>query len=131
MSDGATDADLEAVEQALGLRLTAKHRELLTIENGSERWYGDCFLMMFSTSGIIDSTRLVEGHPGFLAFASDGSREIIGLDRRRDPSPVVMIDTTSAGWHAALFRADSLEDFTSRLENGEGLRWDAPHKGDA
>ena len=131
MTGGATEADFAAVEQALGVQLIAKHRELLAVENGWQRWYGECLLMMSSTSGVIESTRLVERHPGFLAFASDGSREIIGLDTRRDPPPVVMIDITSAGWQDALFQADSLDEFMERLGRNEDFRWDLPYEGDA
>ena len=131
MPGGATEADFAAVEQTLGVQLIAKHRELLAVENGWQRWYGECFLMMSSTNGVIESTQLVERHPGFLGFASDGSREIIGLDMRRDPQPVVMIDITSAGWQDAMFQADSLEDFMERLRTGEGLRWDVPYEGHA
>ena len=129
MSGGATDADFAAVEQALGVQLIAKHRELLAVENGWQRWYGECFLMMFSTTGVIESTQLVERHPGFLALASDGSREIVGLDMRRDPAPVVTIHITSAGWQDAVFQADSLDDFMDRLGKGEDLRWDVPYEG--
>jgi hypothetical protein len=128
---GATDADFAAVEQALGVRLTAHHRALLTAENGWERWYGECFLMMFSTSGVIESTRLVERHPGFLAVASDGSREIIGLDMRRDTPPVVMIDITSSGWGDALLQAESLLEFMALRERHEDLRFDVPYTGSA
>lgn len=124
---GATEDDLRAVEEALGVGLPAECRALLSEQNGWERWYGQVFLMVYSTDGLVEVNRQIDNHPGFLAFASDGSRELIGFDLRCDPSPIVMIDITSAGWEEALFQAESLAEFMDQRSRGEDLRWDQPH----
>jgi hypothetical protein len=102
VSPGATKTELDAAEAALGQPLLAEHRALLAKENGSEHWYGDVFLMIYATESLVAVNREIERHPGFLAFASDGSRELIGFDTRATPPPVVMIDITSGGWEEAL-----------------------------
>jgi ApeA N-terminal domain 1/Apea-like HEPN len=120
MAEGATEADFAAVEGALGVALIADHRALLAAENGWQRRHGECFLSVFSTSGVIESTQLVERHPGFLSTASDRSREIIGLDMRRDPPPDVMIDIASAGCEDALFQERVKQLRTARSERSGG-----------
>jgi hypothetical protein len=128
VTDGATSADFEVVEEALGVRLLADHRTLLADENGWERSFGDCFLMVYSTEALVGVNREIERHPGFVAFASDGSRELIGFDMRSPSPPVVMIDITSAGWDEALFQAASLTDFMQQRASGEDFRWDEPYR---
>lgn len=128
MTGGASPTDLHAVEAALGLPLSVEHRALLSTENGGEHWYGDVFLMIYGTDSLVDVNREIERHPGFLAFASDGSREIIGYDTRVAPSPVVMIDITSAGWDDALYQAASLNEFMHQRLSGEDFRWDQPYR---
>lgn len=74
--------------------------------------------MIYGTESLVVVNAQIEGHPGFLAFGSDGSREVIGLDMRRTPPPVVMIDITSAGWDEALYQAPSLTDFMRHRTSG-------------
>lgn len=125
---GASEADFARVESALGVQLTTEHRELLVVENGWERWYGDCFLMVYGTDALVAVNRQVEGHPGLLVFASDGSRELVGLDMRVGSPPVVMIDITSAGWEEAMFQAESLAEFLAQRARHEDFRWDVPYQ---
>lgn len=125
---GATEDELAAVETALGRPLAAEHRLLLAIENGSEGWHGDLFLIIYGTSSIIAVNAEIERHPGFVVLGSDGSRELIGFDMRADLPPVVMIDITSEGWDAALFQAPTLADFMRQRANGEDLKWDQPYR---
>jgi len=128
MGAGASEVDLARVESALGVQLTPEHRELLVAENGWERCFGNCFLTVYGTDDLVAVNREVEGHPGFLAIASDGSRELIGFDMRVDTPPVVMIDITSAGWDEALFQADSLSEFLEQRARHEDLRWEVPYQ---
>lgn len=128
MAPGASEAQLKAVEAALGVRLTTEHRALLVEANGREQWYGDVFLMIYGTDSLVAVNREIERHPGFLAFASDGSRELIGFDMRTTASPIVMIDVTSGGWDEALFQADSLVEFMNQRARGEELRWEQPYQ---
>jgi hypothetical protein len=97
-------------------------------ENGAERRYAGVFVMIYGTDELAAINLEIEGHPGFVAFGSDGSRELLGLDTRRTPAPVVMIDITSSGWSEAVYQADSLAAFLNQLASGQGLRWDTPYE---
>lgn len=130
MVDGASDAELDAVGSSLGVELPAELRGLLRSADGFEAWYGDVFLKVYGAEDLIAVNAEVEGHPGFLAFASDGSRELIGFDLRRSPPPIVMIDITSEGWHEALLQARSLAEFMERRGRGEPLDWTTPYEPD-
>ena len=128
MSEGATENDIGTVERVLAVELPAEYRALLSVQNGWEQWYGEVFLMVYGTDALVGANQVIERHPGFLAFASDGSRELIGFDLRQRPSPVAMIDITSAGWGDALFQAESLDEFMAQRSRGEDLRWDQPYE---
>ena len=128
---GASEADLDAVESALGVRLPAALRELLGQTDGFEGWYGDVYLAVYGTDALVAVNLEIERHPGFLAFGSDGSRELIGLDLRRSPSPVVMIDITSSGWGEARFQAATLAAFMEQRAQGAALFWDVVYEPDS
>lgn len=128
VSEGASAEVLAGVEAALGVRLTAAHRALLRDQDGFGRWYGEVFLFVYGTEDVIAVNHEMTDHPGFLAFGSDGSRELIGFDLRAPDPPVVMIDITSAGWDAALYQAESLAAFMAQRERGEDFRWDRPYR---
>lgn len=84
--------------------------------------------MVYGTEDLVEVNRELERHSGFLAFGSDGSREIIGLDMRASSPPVVMISITSAAWEDALFQAESLSEFLEQRARHEDLRWDVPYE---
>ncbi len=127
MSDRASQDELRTVEQTLGVDLPEELRALLSAHNGWERWYGDTYVMVYGTNALVAVNQELERLPGFLAFGSDGSRELIGFDLRRHPSPVVMVDITAAGWGDALFQAESLAEFMDQRSRAEDLRWDQPY----
>lgn len=127
MAAGASESDIARAERRLGVRLVSDHRSLLSEEDGWERWYGDCLLMLYGTADLVAVNLNIERHPGFLAFGSDGSRELLGFDMRQAAPPVVMIDITSGGWDEALFQADSLGEFMAQRLRFEDLRWDTPY----
>jgi hypothetical protein len=128
MEPGTPGADFARVESVLGVRITAEHRALLAAANGWAKWYGDHYLMVYGTDELIAVNKAMENHAGFLAFASDGGRELIGLDMRVSTPPVVMIDITSAGWEEALFQAESLPEFMEQRARHEDFRWDTPYE---
>lgn len=128
MPTGATEVELDAVEDALDVRLTTEHRALLAEQNGFERWHGDVYLAIYGTESLVGVNRELERLPGFVAFGSDGARELIGFDLRASPPPVVMIDVTSAGWEEALYQAESLAEFMNQRARGEDFRWDEPYR---
>ena len=70
---GATAAQLQKVEEALGLQLPSELRTALTARNGSESWFGNCYLVQYDIDALVGVNQEIEHHPGFLAFASDGS----------------------------------------------------------
>ena len=128
MTTGANEAEIAEVERTLGSPLTPEHRQLLMQENGAERWYSDIFVMIYDTNGVTAVNQEIERHPGFVAFGSDGGGELLGLDTRRTPAPVVMINVASGGWSEAVFQADSLGAFFDQLASGQGLQWDTPYE---
>ena len=131
VATGATDQEISAAEQRLGVPFPAELRTLLREQAGSQHRLGDLSVMIHDIETIVRVNLEIERHPGFLAFASDGSREMIGLDLRAPTRPVVMVDITSAGWADALLQAPSLDDFLDRCRRGEPLRWDVPYVDEA
>jgi cell wall assembly regulator SMI1 len=127
MATGASEQEIDAAEQRLDVRFPADLRTFLRAQAGSTHRLGDSFVMIHDIETIVGVNLEIDGHPGFLAFASDGSREQIGLDLRAAFPPVVMIDITSAGWPDALVQAPSLGDFLDQRRRGEPLRWDVPY----
>jgi len=127
---GASEAELAAAEARLGVRFPAALRELLAAENGFQRWYGKVFVWVYDVATLVESTEMIEDHPGLLIFGTDGGRERFGVDLRRPEPPgppVVMVDITSEGWDEALAQAPSLADFLAQRERGEPLRHDSGH----
>jgi hypothetical protein len=94
---GATEVELDAIEDALDVRLTTEHRALLAEQNGFERWHGGVYLAIYGTESLVAVNRELERLPGIVAFGSDGARELIGFDLRASPPPVVMIDVPQRG----------------------------------
>src|SRR5690349_4890036 len=101
MATGASDHDLDATEQRLGVTLPIELRRLLLEHAGSQARVGESFLMIYDLDALVGVNQEIERHPGLLVFASDGSRELIGLDLRAGVPPVVMVDITSEGWDDA------------------------------
>lgn len=124
---GALEVELGAVETAMGIRLPVELRDSLLASNGSGEWFGEVFVELFDTKTLVAVNTEIEHHPGFLAFASDGSRELLGLDLRRQPPPVVMIDVTSPGWEEARWQAATYGEFMEQRRHHAPLRWDVRH----
>ncbi len=127
---GATPDRLDAAETAIGRPLPPELRVLLAADDGHEARYGEVFVSFYDTVTLVDVNVEIEDLSGFLAFASDGGRELIGLDTRRAPPPVVMLDITAAGWSDGLYQAPSLEAFLEQLHSDAPLRWDVPYRPD-
>jgi len=129
MPRGASDQEISAAEHRLGVTFPPELRALVAHQDGSEEWFGDTFVLMYSVAAMVDVNGEVDGHPGLLIFGSDGSRELIGLDLRVANHPVVMIDVTSRGWDEALLQAPSLHEFMAQRLRGEPLRWEDRYPG--
>lgn len=61
-------------------------------------------------------------HPGLLVIGTDGSREMIGLDLRKTPPPIVLVDISSSGWSDAFFQANSFSEFLKQVQD-RGFQW--------
>ncbi|NES27871.1 hypothetical protein GCE86_10110 [Micromonospora terminaliae] len=57
-------------------------------------------------------------HPGIAIIGGDGSRELLVLDLRREPAPVLLVDITSSGWDSAIRQADDVRQLIDRIEAG-------------
>ena len=104
---------------------------MLELSGGSELWFGQVCLVIFDADEVVAATREVRGHPGFVAFASDGGPMIFGYDARVATCPVVMIHPTSGGWHEALYQAASIAELLATRANGLPLRWDQRYEAEA
>lgn len=118
--------ELAVTESLIGVHFPEAHRRLLLEHDGWEITYGDTRLRFFGIEEIrstfqqrrdMDSPGLAD----FVAFAADGGRRLIGYDRRVDPSPVMMIDTTADNWSSAMLQGTSFDGFLGRMETGKGL----------
>jgi SMI1-KNR4 cell-wall len=123
----AREEQITVVEGLIGLQFPAEHRRLLLESDGWSTTYGGDTTVQFL--GIEDIRErymvLLRDGPaalqGFVPFASDGSRELIGYDRRVLPAPVVMLDTTAADWSSAKLQGSTFDGFVARLESGQNL----------
>ena len=127
MSD-QRDSDLLAdIENEFGLRLPAEYRDGLAADGrvvipgpqpGEDVW----LFSMAELSDINSAAGLPHRLPGLIIIGSDGSREMLALDARSDPSPVVLIDIVFSGWEDAIWQAPDLASFL-REHPQRGLRW--------
>jgi hypothetical protein len=60
--------------------------------------------------------------PGLVIIGTDGSRELLALDSRSQPSPVVLVDVVFTGWDDATWQAADLPTFLREYPQ-RGLRW--------
>ncbi|XVV17413.1 hypothetical protein ACQP2X_24440 [Actinoplanes sp. CA-131856] len=58
-------------------------------------------------------------HPGIAIIGGDGSREQLVLDLRKDPAPVLLLDTASAGWETGIRQTGDVGELIDRIESGE------------
>ncbi|GAA1416175.1 hypothetical protein ACFQZ4_48315 [Catellatospora coxensis] len=68
----------------------------------------------------------VGAHPGIAIIGGNGSREHLAIDLRKDDPPVLLVDAyASEGWADALVQANSVAEFTGRVEAGSfDFSWD-------
>lgn len=119
---------LTQIESEFGLRLPVEYREGLAADSrvvvagpqpGEEVW-------LFSVAELSDvnsAASLPDRLPGLIIIGSDGSREMLALDGRSDPSPVVLVDVVFSGWEDAIWQAPDLASFLREYPQ-RGLRWD-------
>lgn len=74
-------------------------------------WLGEQFVQL-------DPPTAADDNPGFAVIGGDGSRELLVLDLRQDPTPVLLVDITSERWADGARQADDVGDLIERVESG-------------
>lgn len=127
MSDPPDLSALARIEREPGVRLPAEYRnglaaaERLAIVGpgeGEEIW----LYPVPELPGINAAAELPGRLPGLVIIGTDGSREMLALHGRSDPSPVVLVDVVFSEWDNAIWQAPDLGAFL-REYSGRGLRW--------
>lgn len=127
MSDPRDLSALARLERELGVRLPAEYWNGLAADTrlvlagpgaGQEIW----LYPVPELSGINASAQLPKRLPGLVIIGTDGSREMLALDGRGEPSPVVLVDVVFSGWDDAIWQAPDLAAFLREYPE-RGLRW--------
>lgn len=128
MSDPRDLSPLARIEREFGVHLPAQYWNGLAADAqivvagphaGDEIW-------LFPVAELPDvnaAANLPQRLPGLIIIGTDGSREMVALDGRHDPSPVVLVDIVFAGWDDAIWQAPDLATFLLEYPQ-RGLRWD-------
>lgn len=129
--EAASPVEIRAAERQLGVVFPDDYREWLLSTNGTEAWFGEVFLMLYSLDDVVAVTRAAEPDerlPKYVAIGSDGGGESLAFDFRSSPPPVVMINHVSAGWHEGLPQAASFGAFMAQREAGKPFRWEDDYR---
>ncbi|MFD1372943.1 hypothetical protein [Actinoplanes sichuanensis] len=119
------EAEFAEADQGLGLPLPRAWRSYLQGESWFRRgWLTSETYIWLNTPremlGLHEAwAEATDAHPGMAIIGGDGSREQLVLDLRKDPAPVLLLDTTSAGWETGIPQAGDIGRFIDRLESGE------------
>jgi hypothetical protein len=122
----ATDEQLAALEKELGTRLPEELRAFLLHADGANGWFAEFYVEIFSIERLIEAnvrSDFAVDFPFALVFGSDGSREYLALDRRREPHAVVMIEVTCVSPDDFVYQASSFDEFLEQLPT-TGLRFE-------
>ena len=127
MSDPCDLSALALLERELGARLPAEYWNGLAADTrlvlagpgaGEKIW----LYPVAELSGINAAAQLPSRLPGLVIIGTDGSREMLALDGRSEPSPVVLVDVVFSGWGDAIWQAPDLAAFLREYPE-RGLRW--------
>ncbi|MDX6333734.1 MAG: hypothetical protein QOG05_1074 [Streptosporangiaceae bacterium] len=126
--DGTCDASaLTGIERELGIRLPTEYWNGLAADDrlvvagprpGEEIW----LYPVPELSGINAAAELPSRLPGLGIIGTDGSREMLAIDGRSEPSPVVLVDVAFSRWDDAIWQAPDLATFLQEYPK-RGLRW--------
>jgi hypothetical protein len=118
------DQEFIKADKALGRPLPAEWRAYLQGRSWFRRGWltGGAYVWLNSpreTLELHDAWDTATGaHPGIAIIGGDGSRELLVLDLRSDPAPVLLVDITSSGWEDAVRQADDVGRLIERIEAG-------------
>ena len=127
MNDARDVSPLGRIERELGVRLPAEYWNGLAADErlvvagpgqGGEIWLHP----VPELPGINAAAELPGRLPGLVIIGTDGSRELLALDSRRQPAPVVLVDVVFTGWDDAVWPAPDLPTFLREYPQ-RGLRW--------
>lgn len=131
---GSRDKQITLVESLVGVHFPAGHRRLLMESDGWPAQYGELSIQFLGIDEIKAAYLALVRHgplglDGFVTFASATNRELIGYDRRVDPSPVIMIDATATDWSQARLQGASFDNFIARLQGRRELDFGTSYAG--
>jgi hypothetical protein len=116
LSDARHSSPLARIERLLGVRLPAEYWNGLAADarvvvagphESEEIWLYSVPELL----GINAAVNLPDGLPGLIIIGTEGSREMLALDGRNDPSPVVLVDVVFSGWDDVIWQAPDLATF--------------------
>jgi hypothetical protein len=118
------DQEFAAAASELGRELPAAWRAYLQGGSWLSRGYlpSGCFVTLVPPAEAAGMAAAMDPDadrfPGLLVLGSNGAREVIAVDARLDPAPVVLVDVTADGWEDGLEQAASIAEFTRQVEAG-------------
>ncbi|BCJ46443.1 hypothetical protein GCM10010168_60820 [Actinoplanes ianthinogenes] len=119
------DAEFAEAEQALGRPLPRAWRSYLQGASWFRRgWLASETYVWLNTPremlGLHEAwDEATDAHPGIAIIGGNGSREQLVLDLRKDPAPVLLLETTSAGWETGIRQTGDVGELVDRIESGE------------
>jgi hypothetical protein len=119
-----SDSEFDDAQTALGFAFPSAWRDVLQRQSWFRRgWLESGWFVEFNTpQETVELHRVwdtsVALHPGIAVIGGDGSRELLCLDLREDPAPVLLVDVTSAGWEDNPRQSDDVETFIAQIEDG-------------
>jgi hypothetical protein len=127
LSGARDESPLARIEREFGIRLPAEYWTGLAADErlvvaGPGQGEGIWLYPVPELSGINAAAELPGRLPGLVLIGTDGGREMLALDCRSEPSPVVLVDVVFSGWDHAIWQAPDLATFLQEYPE-RGLRW--------
>lgn len=123
----AGEEQVRDVERHFGVRFPDDYRQFVMTRGSMDQYVppADDYLMINPIEEIIslnDAGEIQSRFAGAVVIGSDGSRELLAYDFRREPPALVLLDITAPDWSSALHQAASLTEFLQRFPD-RGWNW--------